>query len=116
MNLNNAICNTNGKGLWSRRVVPVTLTRCECHILEGYNDTFGELRVFFAKESWDTETNGLIYTDPLFLKELREVFKTKGFKSKEYRDVTYSEQGMQGDYYVSLDVGERFIKGWKRLE
>jgi hypothetical protein len=28
-------------------------------------------------------------------------------------DVGYSEQGMQGDDYVSLDVGESFIASWE---
>ena len=27
-------------------------------------------------------------------------------------DVSYSEQGMQGDNYVSLDVGDQFIASW----
>ena len=27
-------------------------------------------------------------------------------------DVDYSEQGMQGDDYVSCDVGEEFLKAW----
>jgi hypothetical protein len=28
-------------------------------------------------------------------------------------NVTYSEQGMQGDNYVSLDVGANFITSWE---
>jgi len=27
-------------------------------------------------------------------------------------DIDYSEQGMQGDNYVSLDVGAAFISAW----
>jgi hypothetical protein len=38
--------------------------------------------------------------------ELKELLTQKGFDAS---DVSYSEQGMQGDTYVSCDVGERFI-------
>jgi hypothetical protein len=30
-------------------------------------------------------------------------------------DVGYSEQGMQGDDYVSCDVGAEFIASWQAL-
>jgi hypothetical protein len=29
-------------------------------------------------------------------------------------DLCYSEQGMQGDNYVSLDVGAEFLDSWAR--
>jgi hypothetical protein len=38
--------------------------------------------------------------------ELVDLLTAKGFDAS---DVDYSEQGMQGDNYVSLDVGECFI-------
>jgi hypothetical protein len=40
------------------------------------------------------------------MRELKELLVQKGF---DVKDVSYSEQGMQGDTYVSCDVGERFI-------
>jgi hypothetical protein len=40
------------------------------------------------------------------MRELKELLAAKGFDAS---DVSYSEQGMQGDAYVSCDVGERFI-------
>jgi hypothetical protein len=40
------------------------------------------------------------------MKELKKLLTAKGFDAG---DVSYSEQGMQGDNYVSCDVGERFI-------
>jgi hypothetical protein len=49
---------------------------------------------------------GLIYTDKLFMTELKELLTSMGFDAS---DVSYSEQGMQGDTYVSCDVGELFI-------
>jgi hypothetical protein len=40
------------------------------------------------------------------MRELKELLTNLGFDAG---DVSYSEQGMQGDTYVSCDVGERFI-------
>jgi hypothetical protein len=40
------------------------------------------------------------------MRELKELLAAKGFDAS---DVSYSEQGLQGDAYVSCDVGERFI-------
>jgi hypothetical protein len=40
------------------------------------------------------------------MRELKELLVQKGFDTS---DLSYSEQGMQGDNYVSCDVGERFI-------
>ena len=42
--------------------------------------------------------------------------QTIGFSEAEAMDVSYSEQGMQTDNYVSLDVGAPFIAGLERLE
>jgi hypothetical protein len=69
---------------------------------------FGELRVFFHKKSWNPEKHGLIYTDSLFLKELKIHLK----KIKVEGKIDYSEQGMQGNNYVSLDVDNKFMLSW----
>ena len=100
-----ATLNTNGNGYWSRAKQAVEITALQ---LSYTNDklTFGELRVLFSTASWDTRKLGLIYTDKQFMRELKELLTAKGFDAS---DVSYSEQGMQGDTYVSCDVGERFI-------
>jgi hypothetical protein len=59
---------------------------------------------------------GLIYTDKLFMQELRTYLQTIGFTEAEANDVHYSEQGMQGDNYVSCDVAAAFIAGLVRLD
>ena len=56
--------------------------------------------------------HGLIYTDAQFKRELRSFLETQGLDAT---DVSYSEQGMQGDNYVSLDVGDKFIASWIRV-
>ena len=101
----NAILNTSGGGYWSNAKKAVTITGLQ---LAYTNDelTFGELRVRFNTKTWDVNKLGLIYTDKQFMRELTELLTTLGFDAS---DLSYSEQGMQGDNYVSCDVGERFI-------
>ena len=101
----NATLNTNGKGYWSRTATAVEVTGLQLAYTNDELD-FGELRVRFSADSWDTSKLGLIYTDKLFMTELKELLTSLGFDAS---DVDYSEQGMQGDKYVSCDVGECFI-------
>lgn len=106
MKLKNII-NTGGDGLWSREIRKVQLSKMS---LAFASPSFADLNVFFTKKSWDTYKHGLIYTDRRWLKEFRQLLVTLGFTAKASRDVDYSEQGMQGDNFVSLDVGKHFIK------
>ena len=101
----NATLNTNGKGYWSRNATAVEVTGLQLAYTNDELD-FGELRVRFTAASWDVNKDGLIYTDELFEAELKELLTSMGFDAS---DVSYSEQGMQGDTYVSCDVGECFI-------
>jgi len=96
---------TAGDGYWSNKAKAVEITGLQLSYTNDELD-FGELRVFFDTASWDTNTDGLIYTDTLFLEELCFMLDNLGFDAS---DVSYSEQGMQGDTYVSCDVGECFI-------
>ncbi len=100
--------NTDGKGYWSDKAKPVNTLRIEVPYINDEKD-FGELRVYFDTKSWNVKKHGLIYTDGLFIKELREQLNLIGFPGKA---AEYSEQGMQGDDYVSLDVGKKFIETW----
>jgi hypothetical protein len=101
----NAILNTNGCGYWSRAAKSVAITGLQLAYINDELD-FGELRVRFNTSTWDVNKLGLIYTDKQFMQELKELLTTLGFDAS---DVSYSEQGMQGDTYVSCDVGECFI-------
>jgi hypothetical protein len=100
-----ATLNTSGGGYWSNTKTAVEVTRLQ---LAYTNDelSFGELRVYFNTNTWDVNKLGLIYTDKQFMRELKELLTIQGFDAS---DVDYSEQGMQGDNYVSCDVGECFI-------
>jgi hypothetical protein len=70
---------------------------------------FGELRVYFDTDTWDVNSDGLIYTDRQFERELQEFLNSQGLAGE---DVSYSEAGMQGDDYVSCDVGAAFLQSW----
>ena len=100
-----ATLNTNGNGYWSRKATAVEITHLQLAYINDELD-FGELRVYFNTKTWDVNTDGLIYTDKQFMRELCELLTAKGFDAS---DLSYSEQGMQGDAYVSCDVGECFI-------
>ena len=107
--------HTNGYGYWSNKAKAVDVTKLDLQYCNSERD-FGELCVHFAKDSWDTAVDGLIYSDKLFRTELRAYLQTLGFTEAEANDVNYSEQGMQGDNYVSYDVGAVFIAGLQRLD
>ena len=120
--MSNVVFYTNGKGLWSNHMAAVTITDMELRVCIdeaeafcGDEYVFGELRVQFSTEyedDWDIEYDGLIYTDPRFLKELRAFLNSHGLPGKS---VYYSEQGMQGNDYVSLDADKKFYMAWKKL-
>lgn len=97
--------STDGSGYWSDIIKEVFVTKMGITYLNDEND-FGELRVYFDTNSWNVNQDGLIYTDKLFLETLKAYMLDMGYDGS---DVSYSEQGMQGDNYVSLDVGPKFI-------
>ena len=107
--------NTTGKGYWSNTAKAVDIESLRLQYC-NYERDFGELCVHFTSASWDTAVDGLIYTDKLFMQELREYLVSLGFTRAEANSVSYSEQGMQTDEYVSCDVGAEFIAGLERLD
>ena len=107
----NTTLNTNGRGYWSNKAKAVAVTKLALPYVNDEGD-FGELCVYFNTDTWDVDTDGLIYTDKQFSTELREALTNAGFDAS---DVGYSEQGMQGDNYVSLDVGPKFINSWTNI-
>lgn len=106
------VCHADASGNWSNQVKAVTVSKLAITYLSesGLVDSdFGELRAYFDTKTWDVGTDGLIYTDKLWLKEFRAALMTAGFSEAAVNDVEYSEQGMQGVHYVSLDIGRAFI-------
>jgi hypothetical protein len=101
--------STAGDGYWSNVQKTVEITDMQLGYVSDELD-FGELRVYFNTATWDVNKDGLIYTDSLFKEELMHFVKEHGLVV----DLCYSEQGMQGDDYVSLDVGKDFLDSWAR--
>lgn len=106
-----AVLNTSGSGYWSNEARSVECVGLGLGYINEEAD-FGELRVYFNTKSWDVEQHGLIYTDKQFIEELRATLDDIGLVGS---DVGYSEQGMQGDDYVSLDVGAEFLQSFKNI-
>ena len=104
---------TNGTGYWSREEKHVSVIELELlyddKLDPHIKHLWGELRVYFDTKTWDVKKDGLIYTDRQFIDDLRGCLDTAGLVDK---DVEYSEQGMQGTNFVSLDVGDDFITSW----
>ena len=102
------VFNTNGKGYWSRTAKAVRIVDMRLGYVSDEKD-FGELCVYFNTEDWDVNVDGLIYTDKQFKQDLNAFLLAQGLPAVEY-----SEQGMQGDNYVSLDVEGKFLTAWER--
>ena len=98
--------NTNGKGYWSNVQKTVRIVDMRLGYVSDEKD-FGELCVYFNTADWDVNKDGLIYTDKQFKAELNAFLTAHGLGTADY-----SEQGMQGDNYVSLDVEADFIAKW----
>lgn len=104
-----AYLHTDGSGLWSEVARKVHVTGLKLAYVND-DETFGELRVYFNVTTWNVDDDGLVYTDRLWLEQLRGGLLTELGLAAE--DVGYSEQGMQGRNYVSLDVGPQFISDY----
>lgn len=113
----NFVLNTAGNGLWSNVAKPVRVVKLELSVWDDELEDdelpdYGELKVYFDTADWDTYEDGLIYTDSQFESELAINLVALGFGATAVGSVGYSEQGMQGDNYVSLDAGEEFVRAW----
>lgn len=112
----NRIIHTAGNGLWSDEERAVKVRAAKARFIfdpSEVSGTWGELRVYFDRSTWRPDRHGLIYTDKRWLREFREILAKKGFSKKACSDVDYSEQGMQGNNYVSMDIGNAFYQEWK---
>jgi len=92
---------TSGTGYWS----DVARNGILINGLEVDSD-LKELRIFFDTESWLPSVDGLIYTDPLAMSHIKTQLTAMGLSCN---NIGYSEQGMQGDNYISLDIDVEFI-------
>lgn len=117
--------NTNGKGRFTdeERMVQITSLAIGYSSLTYYpEDPFkGELRAYFNPSgftvgSWNVDGHGLIVGDRLWIKEFKAGLREVGFSIKAAQNVKYNEKELQGNNYVSLEVGPTFYKSWQRLK
>jgi hypothetical protein len=102
------VFNTCGDGYWSTVAKPVEIV--DMRVIWACDDKeCGELAVYFNTDTWNVDTDGLIYTDSEFYADLQAFIKQQGLVV----DLCYSEQGMQGDDYVSFDIGADFLRSWE---
>jgi len=105
---------TNGNGYWSSKQKFVTINRIQLAYVNE-DETFGELRAYFDPAEWDVDTDGLIYTDRAWMQDFQECMKTVGFSDEAVEAISYSEQGMQGNNFVSMDVTGAFVRECEAL-
>jgi hypothetical protein len=105
---------TNGTGYWSPKQKFVTINRIELAYVDD-EEQFGELRAYFDPAEWDIDNDGLIYSDPGWKRSFLTCLESMGFSTDAILHVSYSEQGMQGGNYVSMDVGSDFIQECEAL-
>ncbi len=118
------LCLTKGDSYWSHAdATTVSITKLEMEVGEAYVDLYQYtarlpiyLKAFFPKKSWNTDKYGLIYTDTLWVKHFRAEFKAQ-FPAFAWMasKIDYTEQGMQGDNYVSLAVHLESMEQIKRF-
>ena len=103
------ITRTDGKGYWS--TVARKSIRIDRVAIASVSDDgeYGELRAYFDESEWNVESDGLIYSDQAWMKSFRSCMATLGFSVQALAAIGYTEQGMQGTEYVSLDVGQDFL-------
>lgn len=99
---------TDGSGFWSSWAKNVKVTGLDLAFTDD-SKSYGELRVYFDAKSWNINRHGLIYSDFAFIQKLKARLANMNLGT----DVSYSEQGMQGRDYVSLDAGPEFIKSFE---
>ncbi len=105
---------TSGNGYWSSTKKIVSINRVALNYLDDEGQ-FGELVAYFDPKEWDIDNDGLIYSDMGWMRSFKECLKTLGFSDQALKAISYSEQGMQGQNYVSMDVTIAFLQECEAL-
>ncbi len=90
---------TSGDGFWSKISKPVTVTRIDF----DPEDEFQSVNVYFDTSTWNVRKDGLIYTDRGFEAGII-AFLYMNWPGVDWNRLMYTEQGMQGKDYVSMEL------------
>jgi len=99
--------HTNGLGYWSNKAKAVDITQLRLQYCNPEKD-FGELCVHFTQASWDTATDGLIYTDKLFRTELRASCKLLGLRKQKLQTLTTASRVCRTRSMLAWTLGLSF--------
>jgi hypothetical protein len=105
----NKVFNTCGDGYWSEVAKEVFVNSITMFVGTVKDDDYyydGDMGINYDESTWDNSADGLIYTDSLFIAQVREYLIAQGFNADAVSDIEYSEQGMQDDGRVSCDAYE----------
>lgn len=107
--LRDCTTRTSGNGMWSNHARPVMITKLELEgdFEAGFDPNFG-LSAVFPRRQWDVDKHGLIYADVAWLAQFRERLVEAGFSADAVASLQFTEHGMQGRDYVSLDCSPKF--------
>lgn len=123
-------CRTAGDSIWADMNTPEIIwalpisTHVYCYRIEAFASVLGDapietedgiLNVYFDTNTWDVGTNGIFYTDTGWISDFRQQLIKLGFSEENAMSVEYSEQGMQGDDYASLEVDHDFLTEFRRI-
>lgn len=87
------VVQTTGKGLYSPVVRDLDVEKIE--VVESGKEEF----LFVYIRNWKNSEDGLVYTDPGFLKNLKSSLKPRvKMPDRDWRKLNYTEQGMQGGH------------------
>ena len=106
-----ASVSLKGMSLATKRGMPLKVVSA---YVTAMDSNFGELRLGYDPKAFMGDPSSL-YGDMTLLKNLRKVLLLQGMSPAAAADVDFSEQGMQGRDFVSLDVGEAFISEWPEV-
>jgi hypothetical protein len=98
----NFITSTDGEGFWNRVNKDIRVVKLDLN--HDYQFQSFELRAYWDKRNWNVNRHGLIYTDCLWFSSFKKSLIHLGFSKDSLKALGYSEQGMQGNDYVSMDV------------
>lgn len=100
-------CQVNGHGLWYYGQP----RKYDCVVHVHFDEENAHaLRIYVVPKGYKPDKVGLIYTDEGFLKDIKEFFKALGMPA--WSEVDYSEQGMQGDNYIDMEVYSKKAVKW----
>lgn len=109
---------TDGSGMWTNRKKELPIYKVEVVTIKNDIQELHELRAYFFETQWNINDLGLIYTDKRWLETFIQglhFVAGLGWHALMNNAVMYSEQGMQGDDFVSMYVDAVFVKEWERV-